>query len=257
MDFVSYCTNFIRRSIPIEVLDIALTNRYIVDRNYSLDKKIEDRILRNSFYLDLNLMGGVEITVPIETIPYMAYGDDVVLFKIPNEVLQGRRIINVLSISTQSLPNMTSNDFNSRLYQIENDHTNIMYASSTTKLEKVSDSEILVYENIANINNSYLRLVIEYSDRFNEINPRSYLSIAKTAVLATKAFIHNEMVVKMNQSQLYSGHEIGVMSSIVDDYADSMNDYLEVISTTTKKILFMNDRVSMHRFIKNMMPSSY
>jgi len=46
-----------------------------------------------------------------------------------------------------------------------------------------------------------IRFVVEYSNRFNEINPRSYPVLADIALKATKAWIHNELIVEMHTQE--------------------------------------------------------
>ena len=61
------------------------------------------------------------------------------------------------------------------------------------------------------------------------------------------------MRVKLDQGYVYGGHELGVITDIIDGYADAEEMYQEHLTTIMKKALFSVQSENMDRYIKSML----
>jgi len=257
MDYINYLINVIERSIPREVLDIALSidSKFSL-KNTTLESKIEHQVLRKTVLLDMNLISGLEMVLPINDMMYINDTDGATLLKISDRALQGRSIISALSLANANeTKDIGASDASEGFSQVMQNNNDWSSANIVVKMEVISPNEILVYENIQNIMGSSLRVNVEYSNRFNEINPKSYPKLAEISILAVEAHIYKNMIIKINQGQLYHGHSIDSISNIIEQYSESLKEYYENLPLI-RKILFINDAISMDRFIKNMIPNN-
>lgn len=258
MDYVNYVINVLQRRVPKEVINIAVTNenRFSL-RNISTESQIEHKILRPTVLLDTNLLSGLEVIIPIENMDFINDVDGITLLRISDKYLHGRKIISALSLANgnESISGnaRTAQDGFSEVMKNSSDWTN---ASIVAKLEVVSGNEVLVYKNIQEIHTLALRVNVEYSNRFNEINPKSYPKLGLISSYAAEAWIYTEMRIRIGEGQLYHGHSLSSIESVISDLSGSMDLYNENLPLL-QKILFMNDAVSMDRFIKNMIPNNY
>lgn len=257
MDFINYTIQYIKRIIPIEVLDLALTDPRFNVIHDSIDAKIEREILRPTVLLDMNLIAGLHMELPISGMLHHNEIDGITVLKIPDNVLRGRKIVTALSLTTVGPDRVTASDTTMAYATVMTDNHSWISADSTANLEVISDNEILVYDNIQSIMHLSIRFVVEYSNRFNEINPRSYPILADIATIATKAWIRTKLRVKLNQGHIYHGHQLSIMDDIVSEYADMDKEYLDKIRGQLKKVLFINDQQAMDRYVKNLLPNIY
>jgi len=256
MDFVNYVISYVSRIIPREVLDLATSSDRLTRMPKSLESKVENELLRPSFFLDLNLITGMEIVVPIGQLEYNNDNDGITLLKLPDSVLQGRRLINALSLADYSQTKGVSASGPEEAYASNVTLNNSWTVSRvSSKLEVISPNEILVYDNMNSIYDLAIRVTVELSNNFNEISSKSYPALADIAVLATQTMIYTRLRVKLAQGHLYHGHELGVINDIVNEYSDAHSDYSEKLPMM-KKTVFMNDVVSMQRYIQSMIPNN-
>ena len=256
MDFVNYVVSYVSRIIPREVLDLATSDDRITRMPKSLESKVENELLRPSLFLDMNMITGVEMVIPIDQLSYNQDNDSVTLLKIPDSILQGRRLINALSLADYSqrrgIGASGTLDAFAKTAELNNSWT---LSNVTSKLEVISPNEVLVYNNMKSIFSLGLRVTVELSNNFHEINTKSYPALANIGLYAAQMMIYTKLRVKMAQSQLYHGHELNVMNDIVSEYSDSYRTYYEELPLL-KKTMFMNDSVSMQRYLQSMIPNN-
>jgi len=257
MDFVNYVISYISRVIPREVLDLATSNDRLTRMPKSLESKVENELLRPSFLSDMNLITGMELIIPIKDLEYNNDNNGVTLLKFSDSVLQGRRLINALSLADYSQydTGVLAASSGEAFATVMETGNSWMISSVTSKLEVISPNEVLVYNNVNHIYELAMRVTVELSNNFSEINSKSYPALADIALLAVQTVIYTKLRVKLAQSHLYHGHELGVMNDIVSEYSNAHRDYYEKLPLM-KKTVFMNDSVSMQRFIKQMIPNN-
>ena len=248
MNAVTYFTDVIKNTIPLEILDLALTRES--NQQFRLPQNIgtliKHRILPR-LLLDFNLSQGIEIIFDIGNCSIINSFEDFTLLKIPEDILQGRDLISVNDLTTSySSGVVLSNEPTEKLLR----HTSGTFdANSIVRIESVSRNEILVKNNFTSLV-GYVTATVSYSKELQEINPRYYMELSKLAILCAKAYIYNTMIVKLNEGKIYYGHEISVIERIVDSYEESNMEYIEETNVHGSKLLFMNDKNRMADYVK-------
>jgi hypothetical protein len=230
---------------------MAFFNREINDSVYSLDYKISSRALEPRFFLDMNYISGVEITVPLDVCTVVYETDRSMLMRVPDEALNGRYIINVLNLVTSydfdiDIYGSGIDNVGRRAFQKEVRQNSFM----TTAIEKISGNEFLVNEVISDFSNTDVKILVSYSESFSEIGNGFYPDLALTAMKAVELYIYNTLIIRKGTAHLYNGYELGEVDNIINSYSNSFNEYFELINKKTKKQLFMADRTRMRNYTR-------
>jgi len=258
MDFIRYATMTVRNTIPFEILDLTFSANNQFHKLTSIDALIEKNIIKGRMSTDLNLIRGVEIIIPIANTITKYQAEDGILLEIPADLLQGRKLISVLSVVSYR-------------YEIENNTSSItesiqtMYTNTVgnytgvqvADIDIVSDNEIFINTNDIIPQDLALRCVVEYSSRFAELNPRSYPNLVPFITSAAKSYIYNRMIIKVNRGELYNGVQLDIIKDIIDSYSDAEEKYQDELHMAVAKILFMNDNEAMSRYTKRMIPNRF
>ena len=251
MDFTTYMIHVIKRTIPKQVLDMAFVRKTNSFFTSSLDQKIEQKVLKEFFFVDLHLLHGVEVTVPASEMNVVRLTNDAIILKLPTEISEGRSISTALSGTTNDLyPEYATSTEDLYAKRAVNNVSAFVF-DSVAKLDVIGPDEILVYGDTSSWEEMTFKFILNYSSDFNEVKPFNYPKLSKAVVLAAKAVVYNELIVSKGEAYLFNGSEMPIIDSIIEKYEDAYDDYIEM-QPTVKKILFMNDAVSMDRYLKLM-----
>jgi len=249
MGFKEYCIGVIKSAISREVLELAFYNREVNDSILSLDYKISSRALEPRFFLDLNLIAGVEVDIPLKDCLVVHRSETFTLVRIPDSILNGRKLINVLNLAT-SLDYENIYDANIESIAIKSFQKDVpMQSYITTRLEKLSNNEFLIGESFEDMGETMVKVLLSYSESFNEISSAFYPSLSLTALKAVELYIFTTLSIKIEKKSLYHGYELDIMRSTISSYQDSFKEYMELIDGKTKKQTFAADRVKMRRYM--------
>jgi hypothetical protein len=248
MGFKKHCVDMVMDAIEDPVLELAFYNREMNDSMMSMEQKILSRALEPRFFLDLNIIGGIEVDILLSDCIIVSTTDTSTLIRIPDTVMGGRKLINVLNISTAlDYESITGSSLESVAQQSFEKEIG-MNSYVTTRIEKVSDNEFLVGEIITDMYSTRVKCLMTYSNDFVEISSTFWPSLSLTAIEAAKLYIYRTLNIKVNQTALYNGYELTAIRSIIDDYRDSFTRYMELIDGKTKKQTFAADRVKMRKY---------
>ena len=249
MDFISYGTEIIKRRIPVEILNIAFADRGI----QTLEYVIGMNIMRKMVGTDLNLLRGKEIAIPIEQceVEMNNYG---AYITIPDEILQGRRIVSALSLNSIGYTSGRRSGVAGAFDKLADSTTGSVMGYISTDMEIVGEREIWV-DSLVQSTGLVLRIVVEYSNNFNEIQPRSYHNLIRFFELAGMYYIWNKLILKVNEGRLYHGYSLDNFRSIIDTYESAGDEYREELIPVSK-VLFMNDRMAMGSYITSIIPNN-
>jgi len=261
MSAVKYALDRLSLEIPSEILNLAFMRKATV---YSipttLEKQITDLVIEPIVLKDCNLIGGIELTIPVNgcNVTYYehAMNQRNLVISVPYELTNNKKVLNALSLTANvTYTNMTNTSGNPLI----NSANNVMYhmgsvGSSTviTNLELIAPNVILVHDNVMAIANGFLRIIVENNSNLSNLQPSSYIAFSELVTYAVKAFIYNKLVIALDKGELYNGHELSKVSDIVDDYSSALEDYKTFLKEKMAKILFMNNSVSMSRYIQGM-----
>ena len=270
MDLISYCLNEIRMQIPHEVLSAAFTidEPPEVVNITSLDEKITTKVLKKRVFQDCNILGGIEIIVPLNNIQPLYYENFYTVYKIPNELTLNREIISALNITTMpgtgligsiglnydTFAGILTNSY-SAVANISNrigDAAAPSGAVSNAHIEVIGPNTLLVYANYRLLTNFGVRVVVENNPNFTNISPRSYKAFSMMCVLAVKSYIYNKLIIPINSGYLAAGQELGVFKSIVESYENTEEEYRTYLNEKMGAVLYMNDTTRYNRFLRSM-----
>jgi len=261
MNVINNLLSEIKFRIPLDVLQLTFRER----QNYrnivtSLDDKIMTEVIRKRLMVDLNLASQETINVALQSCQLLYHDTVKTAYFIPKELTGGRSIVSALSMMSgyhMHGDTMLSNHQLSGSSLLDNsislmnslDNVNIR---QTARIDLIGENTVLIDMGMLDNLAVNLVVVVENDINLNNINPRAFGALSTLAVLIMKAYIYNTMVIRVNEGELYSGHEISVIKDIIYDYKDAEEQYQEYYETTWKKIAFMQNGHNMDKFITSM-----
>jgi hypothetical protein len=223
-----------------------------------LNKVIKPRVL-----VDTNLVGGTMALVSLEGLTPEYLDNYTMIYVIPPEKIDRKEIISVLEVGympySQSFNSMgagigtinpnSMSDVLSAGQRVGDSVSNIPPISNAT-CDLVGYNTVVVRDQLRITNAYQLRCILANDQSWNNINPRSYLDLVKLCELAVKAYIYNEMIIKMDEAYLSGGQELGSIRTYVEGLSDSQEMYLTELRETWQKVAMMNDSFSYTRWLK-------
>ena len=261
MNAVGYALNRIKLAIPPEILTIAFSEYNAVSKGVvSLDEHIMSNVIRPIVMVDCNVVGGIETTIPLNKCPINFLTNREFIVSIPKELTNGKNIVTLLSLVSNVLYNQATSFTD--MSPLQSAGMNMMNnvgtenIVQTSRLELIADNLVLIADPTIHLVDGVLRCMIENMNNMENINPRSFDAFAELCIKATKTWIYNYMVVKLNKGYVYGGHELSVVSDIINGYSDSYNEYREYLNSKWGKIAFINNSVGMDRYVRSMLSNT-
>jgi hypothetical protein len=265
MNPISKAMDEIKFRIPAQILDLVFGYKGygFAQAPISLDESMMNLVIRPRVLVDADLVGGMMVIVPLDGIIPEWIDNYSLVYKIPDARVMNRTIISVLSVGYMPY----SNGFNSMGTSYGNiaptsindvASINQRLADSYSSVPPISNAVVdLIGHNTVVIRDQYrvsaayqLRCIVGNEQNLNNINPRSYHMFAKLCELAIKSYIYNTLIVKIDQGYLQGGQELGIVKTIVENLADSEENYQTYLREKWRKAAFMNDVMSYDRLIK-------
>lgn len=253
----------IRRMIPRAIIDKVFQPKYnpwSTTAN-TVDDEIVRRVIRPQVLVDCNLIGGKEITIPLDGCTREQTPEQFTVVYVPKERTQGRAIVQPLHLSFVNYP-LAENTAAFSYYKpcsvtpltqagaaLANSYGNSS-SPGTSRLELVGENVILVKEPGTLFAYGLLRAMVENDRNMSNLHARSYFAFTQLCVLAVKAFIYNELVVELDRGEVQGGFEIGRFREIVDSYSEASAEYMEYRDLTWIKVAQMNDPETYSRLIR-------
>ena len=250
----------IRFKIPRQILESVFIDRSTNWRmdGLSIEQQIMDLVVRPRVFVDCNLVGGTEETVSLAGVPYERVNDVSSVYRIPKERTQGRSILSVSNITFVDPTKATAygaigGENNSTMMRVGDALVNSMGSipmTSTARVQLIAENVVMVTDYVVLPANIYLRCTLGYDQDMSNISPRSYLPLSKLVEFAVKAYIYNEMIVRMDMAQIYAGNSLGTFKEVIDGYADANELYETHLKEVIQKVLFMNDADTYYRHLR-------
>lgn len=270
MDLISYCLNEIRMQIPEQILQAGFTidEPPQVVSVTSLDEKILSKVLKKRVFRDCNVLGGIEMVIPLNNVAPIYYEYFYTVYRIPNDLTMNREIISALNITNMPGTGLFGNGgLQYGSFSGMGTHHDIPLANVANRigsaaapdgvltnahLELIGPNTVLVYANYRVLSNFGLRVIVENNPNFTNISPRSYKAFSLMCVLAVKSYIYNKLIIPLNSGILASGQDLGVFKSIVESYSEAEEEYRTYLNEKMGSILYMNDTTRYNRLIGSM-----
>ena len=259
MSAIKYAINRVFLEIPIEILQLALLKKAdVYNVNTTISQQIEDLIIAPIVLQDINITGGMSLSIPIDkcSINYyeLNYTNYNSIISVPYSVTGNKKIMNALSVVCRYSQGSMYNTTNNQLFNLLNNKfqfdSKVDNGVVFTNLELIGPNTILLHDNVTSLANCFLNVLVENNKNLNNIQPAFYPYFAELVVLATKVYIYNKLVIELDKGAIYYGHEINKVGDIVNDYASALEDYKTYLKEKWMKLSFMNDNVSHSRFLK-------
>lgn len=250
-------------SIPRQILEkvFADQDNYRFAQPEPLESKILAAVIRPRVLVDCNLVGGTEAYIPLANCPVTRTSDYTSVYRIPKSLTQNRSIISALNV-TFSNPAAVSNvnpyvdASSSEMLNVAQqllDSSGIIPITSTANIQIIGENVVMVQDTVILPANIYLRCILANDENMNHLQIRSYRPFAQLCVLAVKSYIYNQQIIRMDIGELYGGQQIGRFKEVVDSYSDAEELYQTMLKEKIQKILFMNDKTTMNRYIRMIM----
>ncbi len=258
MNAVNKALTELRYTIPEDILNIGFMERNTrINQVISLDERIMSTVIRPRVLVDCNLVGGIMTKVDLNRCNIVNLADREFVVEVPKILTNGKSIVSLLSIVSnviysQSTAYSSMSPLSSAAMNMFN-NLSTENVVQTSRLELIGDNTLIVQDPTIHLMNGILRCYIENNTNLENFNPRSYISFSKLVTLAVKSYLYNTCKVKLDQGYIYGGHELGVITEIIDSYSDSEELYQEHLNTVFRKVSFINQSENMSRYIKSML----
>jgi len=247
---IEVCLRTIFAQIPRELLNLA----FPAVHTETMDERICSEVLRARVLPDCNCIGGKLKHILLETdwiepstspSPYMfGYTDTYCLYRIPAKARENRSIVSTSHIAltgtiyaaqmSQMYPSPSTfgmNTLGSLASQVLNSHT-FEYASATPMpILRSGDLIMLTPMNYQTMLNRQWTLTcrLDYDEEFTNLNQQALPVLRKLAVAAVKAYIYNLLIIRIDQGELESGQQLGIIKELVSSYSDQNDVYSELL----------------------------
>jgi len=260
MSAITYSLNRVKLAIPKQILELAFlakSNTYSV--NTSLANQITELVLNPIVLTDINLISNRTLKVSLDNCNVTEYqhinNSNNIIINVPYSLTNNAKIVSPISLTINGSESI--NPINNPLTSDISKLTNRMIPNNVsgmliTNLELIAPNTILVHDDVQFTVNGFLEVILENKKNLSNIKPRSYPMFSNLVVLAVKAYIYNELVIKIEEGSLYYGHSLSKVDDIISGYESALEDYNIMLKEKMGKILFMNDSSSYSSFIKMM-----
>lgn len=269
MNAVQYALNDLRFKIPQELLKEAFqpteflqyANPFHTNNGFnSIEANIRSQVIDARVNVDCALKGALEIPIDLQACQRVDHNPTTRVYTIPTEMLGGRDLISVQSVSYASTGSTTwPHQQRSSGNMLLNATLDLYRAIAslpilgTARCHIIGPNTVVVQDNaIINSYNMYMMVNVGHDDNMNTLNPGIYPVYASMVEYAVKSYIFNTLTISIGQDFLRGGFQLGRFKEIVDSYADAEEMYQTIFREQWGKAQFTNDPNRKQKFI-NMM----
>ena len=271
---IDYAIEQLSFRIPSQILALAFIGPYAMNNPYiqnqlSIPQAIRDQVICRRVMRDFNLLGGVVDQIPLYGLAPIELDQYRRVFQVPKDRTDGRSIIEALSLSFGSQGSYGYNlGTGMNQYSAHGEYgrgavtdatMNVVASHSplpqvaTANVRLVGENTVLVTDIYPLAIEPYLNCRLAYTENFDGVTPNFWPFFAEMVFLATKAYIYNELVIRMDMGQLIGGQELGMIQQIVSEYADADRTYVETRDEKLGKKAFLADPGRKQRHLRMVM----
>lgn len=262
MSAINIAVRDILRKIPRRVLErtFKVEHRFTRFSPTNIEQQILQKVIRPVVLMDCNLIAGIDALIDLSRVPREDLPDFTSVYRINKELTNGRTILQALHIRFIQ-PNVNNNLSMGGLcgrsgilmgakavVDAAADIPNV----STHHVEVIGENMIRVFGSSYIPLSSFLHCVVEYDDNMQSLSPRSWPIFSEACVLATKAYIYNELDIEIDEGEILGGHSFGAIRRIVDGYSDAAEQYDEFRRERLQKVLNMQEGARMNEYLQLM-----
>lgn len=258
MNVISVSIDRVKFEIPREVLqETFMPRRYDPSKQeryrdnqlgVSIDSQIRKEVIDARVAVDVNCCSGVETTIPLHDLPREYLDPWNIIYRIPKDRTGNRSITAVYSITfgegnvygTSRVSPTGSSPLLEAAAGVFMAEAPIP-AVSSAYCTLIGDNTVLINDAQALPGRMYLRCQLTHEPNFANIRPAYYDVFSELVVLATKAHVHNRLIISLDEGQIKSGVSIGRFREVVDGYADANQMYREYLREKWRLVSTMSD----------------
>lgn len=251
----------IRFTIPREILQEAFIPRELnlPQGLISLETRIREAVLEPRVLVDMDIQGGTDAYLPLDrgerANPYDPF---TIIYRIPDELTQGRPIVEVYSIhfgilgyqQAGMLTTGNTSAIGSAMRRVVDAAAQVPPAM-TSYLNMIAHNTIMVRYPGAPSIQAFTRVRLGNDDALSHVRPQAYHTFAELCVLAVKAYVFNQLRIKIDQGFLSGGQMLGSFLDTVMNYSDSEQMYREAV-TGWKRASVYNDPEARRRHLRSL-----
>ena len=190
---------------------------------------------------DIFILSQWELDMPFEqSAPVIGSGIQRSYYKIPPEAREGKNIVTVIGVEADQYSGIPGSSAmrgggmaygvtaQSELMAMLNSHTNaqsIIYPKLS-----LQGNNIICIQPKQIIEGMAISVMLEYDSYFINMNVSGKKALADFALCCTKQYIATELRVKVDETQVVAGMEIGVIRDIVNEYVQASENYAELLN---------------------------
>jgi len=247
MNNIEYILSVIKRKIPLPILNMAFLPTDTFGRlRPSLSHCIQNTIVNNWVLADANMVAGIETIIDITNCQITTVNMGMIIHvglgptagKVITSVLSVGYGYNALAGGQPGIASALTEPLQTSDARVQLVGTNIVYVEGYTGVTLTN-----------------MRCVLENDEEFNNLSPRAMPFISELCTLAAKAYIYNELSIKLANAVIVNGIDTGKYAEIVNSYSDADQMYTEQRDTKLAKITLLSDPVTRNRIIRMTCPS--
>lgn len=223
----------------------------------SMETRIRDQVLEPRVFIDLDIFGGTEAFIPLNPPVEANYTDPyTVIYRIPDEITQNRRIAQVYSVHFGILGyqnagmalHYTESSMGSEMRRVLDSAMRVPPAA-TSYVNLIAHNVIMVRYVALPYMSAFMRVRLGNDNALSQIRSPAIPAFSELCTLAVKAYIYNQMIITMDQGQLSGGQSLGTFKEIIMEWRDSNETYDERLRRW-KKISVLNDPEANRRHLR-------
>lgn len=243
---MTYVLSHIKQNIPPELLALAFK-----PRKYSttVEQRIISEIIEGPILLDTNLVGGKrrdifirpnwKINLRPTSGDVLGTGVESSYYVVPPEARENRNISSIIGLTpflTSSLPGAGVNSNNDASYgntatgmlsEMLNTRTFANYP--TPPQVTLEGTNIIKFYPEQLIDGLPVTVMLEYDSEFLNMNQSGIFAMQRLVLCAVQRYISTQLRVSIDETEVVAGMEIGIIKTLVDDYAQKAEQYQELL----------------------------
>lgn len=247
---IEACLRRIYHSIPSQILELA----FRPEKHETLDHAIHEKVIHDRVLFDSNLVGGrakqivlnkswVEVA---ETPAPFIFGNSQTycIYRIPPEARENRMLSSVIELRYPytihdglQMPNsgmgtnMGGNTVGGLACQALEGQTWANAVPLPTPILVSGHQVKLIPSSVSQIQDIdwILTCRLNYDAEFMNLNNQAILPLVELVLCAVKAYIYNELALKIDTAYIVGGQAMGKLKEIVESYSDQNDRYLELL----------------------------
>lgn len=266
---IQYAVDRIRHTIPRDLIEDAFgqaaLTRHWGDKRFnasvpvSIEARIISEVIDGRVRQDSDLTGAKMIDVPMREVDMRQYDNWTWVIRISDDSLGGCRATQFLGIYIVETSYLSGVSFpwSGQNQLTQGAHGIAAAAGSIPSIS--SENGHIIGHNTLEINDmnvvrnaGMIRLKVDSDPSMSHLNPSAYPRWADICVLACKAYIYNELVIRTGRGKLESGYDLGVYKDILDEYRDAEESYQDLLRSVWRRVSQLNDpkrRRKAHRYL--------